>query len=148
MLYGLYPSLEMSMHLKLRPVMSIKSKVIFIKDIDKGRSISYGRTFISQKEMKIATVPIGYADGYFRAFSSKASVLINGKRCLVLGRVTMDQIIVDITGIRGVKLGSAVTILGKQGAETVSAEELADHARTINYEIVCNLGNRLPRVYV
>jgi alanine racemase len=98
--------------------------------------------------MLVATVPIGYNDGYFRAFSNKASVLINGVRCPVIGRVTMDQTMVDASHVKGVRLGSPVTVLGSQQGERVSADELADLAGTINYEIICGLGNRLPRVYV
>ena len=97
--------------------------------------------------MLIATIPIGYNDGYFRALSNRASVLIGGVRCPVVGRVTMDQIMVDASHVKGVKLGSPVTVLGQQKGECVSADELAKHAGTINYEIVCSLGGRLPKVY-
>ena len=147
MLYGLYPHPSLINKIKLKPVMSVKSKVIFVKDIQKGRSISYGRTFFTKKDMKIAVIPIGYNDGYFRALSNKADVLIGGKRCPVVGRVTMDQIMVDVSKVPSVKIGMGVVILGKQKKEVITADELAKHAKTISYEIVCNLGNRLSHVF-
>ena len=98
--------------------------------------------------MTVAVIPIGYNDGYFRLFSNKASVLIGGERCKVVGRVTMDQIIVDVSSVKKPKLGMPVVILGKQRNETISADELAGYAKTINYEIVCSLGNRLPRKFL
>ena len=97
--------------------------------------------------MTVATVPIGYSDGYFRSFSNEADVLVGGRRCSVLGRVTMDQIIVDVTKVKSARLGDEVVVLGRQGKEEVTADQLAELADTINYEIVCSLGNRLPRVY-
>ena len=147
MLYGLYPRPELEKKIKLRSVMSVHSKIIFLKRIQKGRSISYGRTFIARRPMTVATLPIGYSDGYLRGLSGKADVLIGGRRCPVLGRVTMDQIVVDVSKIKNPRPGMPVTILGKQGKEEVCACELARLARTINYEIVCSLGSRLPRVY-
>ena len=145
MLYGLYPLEKLKTNIRLRPVMSVHSKVIFIKRIEKGRSISYGRTFIAKKAMTVATIPIGYSNGYFRSFSNKAHVLIGGRRCPVLGRVTMDQIIVDVTHVKGAKLGTPVVIMGTQKNASISADDLAQWAGTINYEIVCALGNNLPR---
>ena len=154
MLYGLYPRPELEKKIKLRSVMSVHSKIIFLKRIQKGRSISYGRTFIARRPMTVATLPIGYSDGYLRGLSGKADVLIGGRRCPVLGRVTMDQIVVDVSKIKNPRPGMPVTILGKQGKEPrgslleeVRACELARLAHTINYEIVWSLGSRLPRVY-
>jgi len=147
MLYGLYPHPGLKKAIKLKPVMSVKSRVIAVKDIQKGRSISYGRTFFTKKDMKIAVIPIGYNDGFFRALSNKADVLIGGLRCPVVGRVTMDQIMVDVSMVPVVKAGTAVMVLGKQKNEIISADELAEYAKTISYEIVCNLGNRLPHIY-
>jgi len=147
MLYGLYPSEKIRSVLKLRPVMSVKARVLYVKDIEKGRSVSYGQTFIAPHKMRVATVPIGYNDGYMRILSGKSSVLLKGCRCPVLGRVTMDQIVVDVSRAGDVKIGDEVVILGCQGKQEVSADELARLAQTINYEIVCSLGNRLPRVY-
>lgn len=148
MIYGLYPDEKVRDVIQLKPVLSVKSKVIFVKDIEKGRSISYGRSFVAKHKMKVATVPIGYNDGYLREFSNKAAVLIDGVRCPVLGKVTMDQIIVDVSRVENIKIGSVATILGQQKDQSVSADELAGYAKTINYEIVCHLGNRLPRVYL
>lgn len=147
MLYGLYPRPELEKKISLRPVMSVHSKIIFLKRVEKGRSISYGRTFIAPRTMTVATLPIGYSDGYLRGLSGKADALIDGRRCPVLGRVTMDQIVVDVSRVKNPRLGMPVVILGKQGREETSADELAQHAHTINYEIVCSLGSRLPRVY-
>lgn len=148
MIYGLYPDEKVRDVVQLKPVLSVKAKVIFVKEIEKGRSISYGRSFVAKNKMKTATIPIGYNDGYLREFSNKASVLIDGVRCPVLGKVTMDQIIVDVSKAEHVKIGSIATVLGRQKDESVSADELAGYANTINYEIVCHLGNRLPRVYI
>ena len=148
MLYGLYPKHSLRKKIHLKPALSVKSKVIFLKDIEKGRSVSYGRTFVASKKMRAATIPIGYNDGYLRCFSNQASVLIGGKRCPILGRVTMDQIVVDVSSLKNLSLGAEVVILGNQGKETISADELASRAGTIHYEIVCSLGNRLPRCYI
>jgi len=147
MLYGLYPHAGLKKKIILKSVLNVRSRVIFLKKVSKGRSISYGRTFFTKKDMFIATVPIGYNDGYFRLLSNKADVLVGGKRCRVIGRVTMDQIMVDVTKVSGVKVGSSVTIIGKQKKECISADELAHYGETINYEIICSLGNRLPKVY-
>ena len=147
MLYGLYPSSALKKKINLKPVMSVKSRIIFLKKIFKGQSISYGRSFIAKKNLTVATLPIGYNNGYFRSFSNKCHVLIGGARCPVLGRVTMDQIIVDVSKVKSPKIGMEVVILGRQGKETIDADHLAHCAGTINYEIVCSLGNRLPRVY-
>ena len=148
MLYGLYPHPSLKKKIRLKHVLSVRSHVIFLKKVAEGRSISYGRTFFTRREMLVATVPIGYNDGYFRTFSNKTSILVGGRRCPVIGRVTMDQIMVDVSRVKGVKLGDPVTVLGSQNKECISADELAGKAGTINYEIVCSLGNRLPKVYV
>jgi len=147
MLYGLYPTPRMKKAIKLRPALSVKSTIIFIKEINKGRSISYGRTFIAKKRMRVATIPVGYNDGYLRSFSNKACVLVKGVRCPVLGRVTMNQIIIDVTKVKLARLGTTVTLLGEEKGKKVSADELAGYANTINYEIACSLGNRLPKQY-
>ncbi len=147
MLYGLYPHASLRGQIHLKPAMTVKSRIIFLKKVPKGRSISYGRTFFTRKPMQVATLPIGYNDGYFRVFSNKAHVLVNGQRCPVIGRVTMDQIMVDVSKVDQVKVNMPVVILGAQKHEQISADELARHAGTINYEIVCSLGNRLPRLY-
>lgn len=148
MVYGQYPAKRVREGIDLRPVLSVKSKVIYVKEIEKGRSISYGRTFVSKRKMKVATIPIGYNDGYLREFSNKGHVLIHDQRCKVLGMVTMDQIVVDATKVSDVKEGTMAIILGQELTQSVTADELATHAKTINYEILCHLGNRLPRVYL
>lgn len=148
MLYGLSPDKNKDESLNLKPVMSIKSHVLYVKDIEKGRGLSYGHKFIAPHAMRVATIPIGYNDGYMRNFSNKTYVLINGIRCAVLGVVTMDQIIVDVSSVKDVAVGDAVTILGVDKKQHVSADFLAEFGQTINYEIVCSLGNRLPRTFV
>lgn len=145
MIYGLYPHPGLKRKMYLMPALSVKSKVLYARATEKGCNISYGGTFITKKKMKLATVPIGYNDGYPRLLSNKAFVLIRGQRCPVLGRVTMDQIVVDVTKLRGVKAGDIAVILGRQGGKSITADDLARMARTINYEIVCSLGNRLSR---
>jgi len=146
MIYGLLPSAGIQ-KLNLKPALQIKSKVIFLKTLEKGTGVSYGHRFVAKHRMQIAIIPIGYNDGYFRSLSNKASVLIAGRRCPILGNVTMDQIIVDVSRVKNVKLGSRVTILGKDQKKTITADELAKHAKTINYEIVCSLGNRITRSF-
>jgi len=146
-LYGLYPEQNLQEKISLKPVMAVKARIVFLKEMHKGEGVSYGRSFIAPRKMKVATVAIGYGDGYFRALSNKAFVVVNGKRCPVIGRVTMDQIMVDVSKAGDVKIGGAVVIMGREKGSEVSADELADWAGTINYEIVCNLGNRLPRLY-
>ncbi|MDP8266291.1 MAG: alanine racemase [Candidatus Aceula meridiana] len=140
MLYGLYPSPRIKNRIKLKPVMSVKARVCFVKSISKGRGISYGHTFVASKKMRVATISIGYHDGYFRKFSNQTSVLIKGKRCPVIGTVTMDQIMADVSRLKNIKVGDEVCILGRQGREEVTADELAWLARTISYEITCSLG--------
>ena len=147
MLYGLYPDVTAKKSIFLKPAMSVKSRIIFIKKLAKGRSVSYGRTFVAPKDMVVATIPIGYSDGYLRGLSNKSAVLVSGVRCPVIGRVTMDQIVIDVSKVSQVKLGMEVTILGKEKNQTISADDLALLTQTINYEIVCQLGNRLPRIY-
>jgi len=147
MLYGHYPHYSLKNKVNLKPAMSVKSKIIFLKDVNKGRSISYGRTFLTKRKMKLATIPIGYNDGYFRGLSNKASVLIDGIRCSLVGRVTMDQIVVDASRVKKPQLGMLVTIVGQDKKEEITMDELANLTDTINYEMVCSLGNRLPRKY-
>ncbi len=150
MLYGLYPSRKLRSGISLKPVMSVKAKVLFVKTIRRGSGISYGHTFRALSDIPTAVLGIGYSDGYRRSFSNTAHVLINGLPCPVLGRVTMDQTIVDISlALRGgaIDIGDDAVVLGSQRGSVITADDLAEWAGTINYEIVCNLGNRLPRVY-
>jgi alanine racemase len=146
-LYGLYPDQSLQRRVQLTPVMSVKARVLFLKTIHKGRGVSYGHTFRAKKDMPAAVIAIGYSDGYLRAVSNRAHVLINGVPCPVRGRVTMDQTVVDISRAGRVRVGDEVVVLGPQGKREITADDLADWAGTIHYEITCNLGNRLPRVY-
>lgn len=146
-IYGMYPKHTFPKLIKLKPALFLKTRIVYIKDTPPGRSISYGRTFITQKHTKIATLPIGYADGYGRNLSNKAEVLVKGKRAPVVGRVTMDQTMIDIGHIRGVKIGDEVVLIGKQGREEIRTEKLARLAGTIAYEVVCSISNRVPRIY-
>lgn len=146
-LYGMYPSDEVNKRaVMLRPALELKSHVVFVKEVPAGVGISYGSTYVTEKPMKIATIPLGYGDGYPRNLSNKGYVLIKGMKCNILGRVCMDQFMVDVTGL-DVKKGDVVTLVGKDGEESITVEELAELAGTFNYEFVCNLGKRIPRVY-
>jgi alanine racemase len=147
LLYGLYPSLETSESIKVKPAMSLKSKVMFIKEVEKGTPISYGKTFIAKKKTKIATIPLGYADGYSRLLSNKGEVLIRGKRAKVVGRVCMDAFMVDVSGIPEVKLGDEVVVMGRQGNDEITAHDLGKWTNTFAYEIMTRMGRRLPLVY-
>jgi alanine racemase len=147
LLYGLYPSPETSESIKVRPTMSLKSKVIFIKQVEKGTPISYGKTYIVKKKTKIATIPLGYADGYSRLLSNKGEVLIRGKKTKVLGRVCMDAFMVDVSGIPEVKLGDEVVVMGRQGKDEITAHDLGTWTNTFAYEIMTRMGKRLPVVY-
>jgi len=147
MLYGLKPSREIK-NFNLHPVMSIKAKLIFIKNVSENTPISYGRKYYTKKEATIGTLPLGYADGYPRLLSNKGIVIYRGKRVKVVGTVTMDQIMIDISKFENPKIGEDVIILGKNGKEEVSADEIAKKCRTINYEIVTRIGKRMPKVYI
>ena len=147
--YGFYPSDEVhTENVCLRPAMSLVSRVVFVKEIKKGTPVSYGGTFVAEREMKIATIPVGYADGYPRSLSNIGSVIIHGQRAPIVGRVCMDQFMVDVTGIENVKFGDKVTLIGSDGEETISVEELSDLSGRFHYEFVCDIGKRVPRVYI
>jgi len=146
--YGIYPSDEVNHDcIELKPAMSLKTRVSHIKRMSEDEGISYGLTETVGKGSIIATVPVGYADGYMRAFSGKADVLINGKRARIKGRVCMDQMMVDVTDIPGIGVGDIVTLIGNDGDETITVDELAGIAGTISYELLCMIGRRIPRVY-
>src|SRR3989338_4955564 len=151
MLYGLYPSEELKKKVALHPVMAVKTRIIFVKTIAKGRGVSYGHTFKAKDDMTVAVLPIGYSNGYLRSLSNTGFVLVRGLRCPVVGRVTMDQVIVDVTplGMSGDLpcLGEEAVLLGDQKGANISADEVAHWAGTISYEILCSLGNNLPRIY-
>ncbi len=146
-LYGLNPSQNLHNSLDLKPAMSIKSVVSMLKTLEKGAKISYGGTFTTKGKTKVATVPIGYADGYIREFSNRASMIVRGKKVPVIGRVCMDQLMLDVTDVDGIQEGDIVTVLGKSENEEISADDLSKLANTINYEIVCLVGKRVPRLY-
>ena len=147
--YGLYPSEEVDKtNVKLKPALALKSHVAFVKEIERGTPVSYGGTFVAKEKMKIATIPVGYADGYPRSLSNKGYVLIRGKKAPILGRVCMDQLMVDVTQIEGVSFGDKVTMIGKDGNEILPVEVLSELSGRFNYEFVCDLGKRIPRVYV
>lgn len=147
-LYGLYPSSAVERPVKLLPVMELKTVISMLKTVPAGTPVSYGRTFTVEHEMRIATVPIGYADGYPRRLSNKMSMLVNGHRAPVIGNVCMDQTMLDVTGIDNVFEGKQITVFGKDGGAYISVDELAEKAGLINYEVLCSLSRRVPRVYI
>ena len=145
-MYGLYPSSEIDKCIKLIPAMELISHISMVKQISPGTGVSYGRTYVADKTVKVATVPVGYADGYPRSLSNKGEVLINGRRCRVIGRVCMDQMMVDVTGVE-CQEGDRVVLVGRSGDEYISVEEVAEAADTFNYEFICRVGRRVPRRY-
>ena len=146
--YGMYPSDEVDKtKLKLTPAMEIKSYVSFVKTLEAGVEIGYGGTYITTKQTTVATIPVGYADGYSRALSNRGRVLIKGKSFPIIGRICMDQFMVDISELPEIKQGDEVTLVGRDGDEYISIEEVADMSYSFNYEFVCDIGKRIPRVY-
>ncbi len=146
--YGMYPSDEVDQNLlNLRPALQWFSRVTHVKTLPAGREISYGGTFVTTRETRVATVPVGYADGYRRSLSGKFYVLIRGKRAPILGRVCMDQLMVDVTEIPDVTLNDHVVLVGKSGNEEITMEQVAAAADSFNYEFVCGISRRVPRVY-
>jgi alanine racemase len=147
-LYGLYPNAKLKNKVKLIPVMQVRAKILHVKTLEKGESISYGRTYTAKKLMKVVTIALGYADGLLRSFSNKGYCLIKGKKVPFVGRVCMDMTMVDVSSVPGVKAGDIATIFGRDGKAFLSVEEQAANADTISYEILCAIGDRVPRVYV
>jgi len=147
MLYGMSPLAAGRTRAWLKPVLSFKTRIAFLKTVGKGRSISYGRTFIAPRRTLIATIPVGYADGYRREFSSQARVLVRGRYARVVGRVCMDQTMIDVGHIPGVHVGDSVVLIGSQAGKRITAEQLAAWAHTIPYEITCAISRRVPRIY-
>jgi alanine racemase len=147
MMYGLRPSHEVDQDFTLKPALSWKAKIVYLKEVPPGTGISYGATYITEDKAKIATIPMGYADGYSRLLSNKGEVLINGQRAPIRGRVCMDQFMVEVTHIDDVEIGDEVVLIGKQGNAEFSATEMADIIGTINYEITCDITKRVPRIY-
>ncbi|MFY9394001.1 MAG: alanine racemase [Halanaerobiales bacterium] len=146
-LYGLLPSAEVG-RMELKPVLSWKARIDFLKEVPAGTPISYGATYRTTRKSKIATIPLGYADGYPRLLSNKGHVLIKGQQAPIRGRICMDQFMVDVTDIPGVEVGEEVVLIGSQGSESISATDLAALIGTINYEILTNISLRVPRKYI
>jgi len=147
-LYGLWPKPSLSSSkIKVKPALALKSSIVFLKDVPPGRTISYGGTHTTKNHTTIATIPIGYGDGLNRRLSNKGYVIVRGKRAPIIGRVCMDQIMVDVGNIVGVKVGDIVTMIGRQFKEAITAEEIAVLCDTIPYEVICWLDKRVPRVY-
>lgn len=148
-IYGMYPSDEVKKDaVDLKPALELISHISFVKDVEKGTSISYGGTFVAPKKMRIATIPVGYGDGYPRSLSNKGYVLIHGKRADIVGRVCMDQFMVDVTDIMPVAMGDEVTLIGADGAEKITMEQLGDLSGRFNYELACDISKRVPRAFV
>jgi alanine racemase len=148
-LYGLTPSGKIDAGaMSLRPALEWRSLLSFAKRVPAGRTIGYGRTFSPEREIIVGTVPLGYADGYSRALSNKASVIVRGKRAPVIGRVCMDQFMIDLTDVPGARPGDEVVLIGRRGEREITADELASLQNTINYEIICGISKRVKRVYI
>ena len=148
-LYGMWPSDEVKKeNIDLQSVMSLKSCIVFLKELEKGRTISYGATYETTRKQRIATVPVGYGDGYPRSLSNKGYVLIHGKKAPICGRICMDQFMVDVTDIPEAQEGDLVTLVGKDHGAEITMEEIGDLSGRFNYEFACDLGKRIPRVYI
>lgn len=149
MIYGLYPSDEVDKEkVSLKPAMTLKAKISHLKEVPEGTGISYGQIFVTKRKSKIATIPIGYADGFTRLLTSKAEVAIKGKRAPIVGKICMDQCMIDVTDIEDVKVGDEVVLFGDGTNGVPHIDEVAEKLGTINYEIVCMVGRRVPRVYI
>lgn len=148
-IYGIYPSSEVERDIvRLTPAMELKSHVTFVKDVMPGTPISYGGTYVADKRLRVATIPVGYADGYPRQLSNRGWVLIHGKKAPILGRVCMDQFMVNVTEINDVRKGDEVTLIGRDGDEFISIEEIGDLCGRFSYEFACDISPRVPRVYI
>lgn len=147
-LYGLAPSSKLADRLDLVPAMTLKTVVAFVKEVQKGATISYGRTFTADRKMRIATVPIGYADGFIRQNAKDGYMMVNGKKAKIVGRICMDQTMLDVTDIEDVKTGDEVVVFGTGENGEPTADSLAENTGTINYETVCLVGKRVPRIYI
>lgn len=147
-LYGMWPW-EGNHHLKLnlKPAFSLHSHIVFLKTLEAGRAVSYGGTYITKKETRVATIPVGYGDGYPRTLSGKGFVLVNGKKAPILGRICMDQFMIDVSHIPEAKEGDEVILIGSDGKEHITMEELGELAERFNYELACVIGKRVPRIY-
>lgn len=148
MLYGSYPARHLREKITLKPVMELKTRILHLKGLGPGSSVSYGRKFITKRDSLIAILPIGYADGLPRRLTGVGEVLIRGKRAPIAGAVCMDLTMADVTGIPGVAVGDEAVIIGRQGGQEITAEDIAEKTGTISYEIFCNVSPRVPRIYV
>lgn len=147
-LYGLWPSDQVSREIvSLQPVLSLKSRIVYLKEVDAGTQISYGGTYVTPHRMRVATIPVGYGDGYPRGLSNKGYVLIRGRKAPILGRVCMDQFMVSVEEIPDVREGDVVTLIGRDQEAQITMEELGELSGRFNYELACDLGNRIPRMY-
>lgn len=149
-LYGLWPSAEVAQagHIRLKPALSLKSRIVYVKTVPRNCEIGYGGTFTTVRETRVATVCLGYGDGYPRSLSNAGYVLLNGQKAPVLGRVCMDQLMIDVTDISGsVSVGDVVTLIGRDGGETLTMETLGELSGRFNYELACDIGKRVPRIY-
>ena len=144
--FGMQPS-NLDNIEELKPIMEFKSVIVKVNELNSGESVGYGRTFVATKKMKTAIIPVGYADGYFRNLSNKAEVLIKGKKCRLLGNISMDQMVVDVSEIDA-NVGDEVVLIGQQEDQRITVEELAQKAGTINYEITSKITKRVPRIYI
>jgi alanine racemase len=147
MLYGVYPSSEMAKQIDLQPVLTWKSAILQLKKVPAGTAISYGQTFVTKRESLIATLPVGYADGYARLLSNRGAALVRGQRAPIIGRVCTDLTMLDVTDIRNVRQGDEVVLLGRQRDAEISADEMAAWANTISYEILTSIGARVSRIH-
>ena len=144
-LYGMYPSDEVDKsRLDLIPAMTLKSTITHIKEVEPGRGVSYGKEYITDKKTKIATVPIGYADGYLRKLAKHGKMIVDGVKVPIIGRICMDQCMIDVTNVHNIDKGDEVIIFGREG---VTVDDLAEWLETINYEVSCVIGKRIPRIY-
>lgn len=145
-LYGCYPSCDVDKkRLPLKPVMTLKSRITHIKEVEEGVGVSYGKTYITDKKTKIATVPVGYADGYLRCLSHKAKIEVGGQLCDIIGRICMDQCMIDVTNVNNINVGDEVILFGDG---KISADDVAKIMDTINYEVLCLVSKRIPRIYI
>lgn len=147
-MYGLYPSGEVDRNaVELTPALSLHSRIVYIKTVHAGQSVSYGGTFTADRDMRVATIPLGYADGYPRSLSGKGYVLIRGKRAPILGRICMDQFMVDVSGIPEASEDDGVVLLGRDGEDAICAETMGEISGRLHYELICDLGRRIPRIF-
>lgn len=147
-LYGLYPSHDIDKSLlDVKPAMRWVAKISHVKTLPAGREVSYGGTYVTTRDTRVATVPVGYADGYPRCLSDKGEVLVNGRRVPIIGRICMDQFMIDVTGVPDVTLGTEITLVGKDGDDCLTMEEVSEKAHSFNYELLCRISRRVPRIY-